>query len=220
MVSSTNSAHTDQVPAGRAVVFTGPPTPHTQLETIQHPDSGSADSGLVLLAGDSSAMTPVNAHHTSDASIACTTPEAQPLTTPFSAAGAAGTEATLRPNSEPIYYPTSKLQGLFPSQVKQEDIVLSHHWKLHPLVHPYAAVTTSTSKRRPLRSPVNGISRHVSNSADTTPRRYSNGGTVMVLKRQALAALPPLFSDKLLQRKEMIKSRLQFMSECNAWPVF
>lgn len=217
MVSSTDSAHTNQVPAERSVVFTTAPlTSHTEdpKQTVQrHADSGSTDhdSGLVLLSSDSSAATPINAHQTGDTPVLhhVTATETTPLKIPPSATWK---EVTLRPYSEPSYCPTSKLRGLISSQV-QEDVISSHHWKRHPSVHPYAA-TTSTSKRRPLRSPVNGIG-CVFNSADTSPRRYSNGA-VMVLKRHTLAALPPLFSHELLQRKEMIKSRLQFTSE---WSV-
>ena len=208
VVCSTDSTHNaGQVPAEKGVVFNSPlmtpshnRTSEGHLEVGQRPPDG--DSGLVLPAADFSPIN--NAHQTRNTDSAGTLHsaancEALSLATPSSVMA------------------TLTAAGNCPLAPSQVDI-LSSSWKLHhPSVHPYAtAVTTSASQRRSQGSPVTGVS-HLPDSADTTPRRYSGGtgpvGAGAAFKRHALASLPPLFSNELLQRKELIKSRLQFKSE-------
>lgn len=224
MASSADSTHkAGQVPVDQGATFNSPlmATSHSHTSEGHHPPdrASSSDSGLVLPAGD---FTPIDACQTHDTvsggvSHSAADRESLFLATPPSVLAVSGKERPYA--SEPAgSCPPSKLQKLTPSDIL---------WKLHhPLAHPYAtAATTSASQKRLPRSPVNGVG-HVPDLADTTPRRYSvsglqSSGTGPVgascaLKRYALASLPPLFSNELLQRKDLIKSCLQFKSEFTA----
>lgn len=212
MVSSTNPSHS---PCGRGVVF-GSPWP--DRAGTEH----SSDSGLT---SDVSAATPISTHQAGDPPAVAVVshpraPEAPPIATPTSALtpalapGEGSAKSSSRSprhehkNSDLSDYSAAKLRGLIPPQVKL-DI-----WKsLRPLATP-----TLASKLQ--KSPVDSNSGRAIGSMDTTPCRYSSAGQKgvvgVVLRTDKLASLPPLFTDELLKRKEMIKSRLQFKSECSS----
>lgn len=165
--------------------------------------SRTEDSGLVIPED-----TPNSAHHKALSAVP-RLPEATPLATPSTARSIS--RLPTRQKSEPSNYPTSKLQDLIPSQVKMD--TSAHCWKPHPSPHPHVTPTGASKQQGSHQSPIAGISR-VTNSAGITPHRYSSSGVVgVVLRRDGLVCLPPLFTDELLRRKEMIKSRLQFKSE-------
>lgn len=95
-----------------------------------------------------------------------------------------------------------------------------HHFNGFSPTHPTPLVqTTPTSSSS---ATVRGGMTRASNSAHTTPHRFSSGGggglkgvLGVVLKKEGLVhpPAPPLFSGELLKRKELLKARLDSHSE-------
>lgn len=180
--------------------------------------SHAEDSGLVIPEAtphQQTGDTPAVVHFA-----ASRPPEAPPLATPTPELTALGSRLPAEHNSKPGNYPTSKL---LPSQMRMD--VSAYRWKTLPSSHPYVTPTSASKQQRVCKSPIDGISR-VANSAGTTPHRYSSsagqsGVVGVVLRHDGLVCLPPLFTEELLQRKEMIKSRLQFKSSewCMSWKL-
>lgn len=179
----------------------------------------ASDGGVVFTAGSTHAV--VSASHSEDSGLAIP-PDATPNSAHHEAGGdispskfreAYASPSTMhnswlptQQNSKASSYPTT------PSQVII-DTGSAYCQKPHPSPHPHVTPTLASEQQRLRNSPINGICR-VSHSAGTTPHRYSSSGMMGVaLRRDGLVCLPPLFTDELLQRKEVIKSRLQFKSE-------
>ena len=214
-------------------------SPHLEKEEMQE---SVVDSGLVFASNDNqSVWTPNNGHHdvgtptnTANNGVLATvmkdsthyyTPSRissvpqSTVTTTISNVITTGTHGTPDNSSKLSFLPTHLKMGFLSKQMASLPSLYSHAtptlWSCATR-HRHATPTSlpSSVPRSYLSSPARRVN-HGSNSAHTTPHRYSSGlKRIGVLsKNEGGTNLSPIFGDELLKKKETIKSRLQFKSK-------